>query len=72
MLKKCERKNIHLFFLLKMETEKHFIIECDAFKENRECYADMLATNSWDKLFNLSEAKSTYCKTSQKKTKYIK
>jgi hypothetical protein len=35
-----------------VETKKHFILECEAFKDNRENYAGILATNSWDNLFN--------------------
>ena len=36
----------------KGETEKHFILECEAFKHNRESYADMMANSSWDNLFS--------------------
>ena len=36
----------------KVETEKHFIIECEAFKDSGENYADILAANSWDNLFS--------------------
>ena len=38
----------------KVEIEKHFILECEAFKDIRENYADasILATSSWDNLFN--------------------
>ena len=35
-----------------METEKHFILECEAFKDNKENYAGILATSSWDNLFS--------------------
>ena len=36
----------------KVETEKHFILECEAFKDNMESYADILAASSWDNLFS--------------------
>jgi hypothetical protein len=35
-----------------VETEKHFILECEALKDNRENYAGIMETNSWDNLFN--------------------
>jgi len=35
-----------------VETEKHFILECEAFKHNRESYADMMAVRFWDNLFS--------------------
>ena len=36
----------------KVEIEKHFILECEAFKDNRDRYANVLADKSWDDLFN--------------------
>jgi hypothetical protein len=36
----------------KVETEKHFILECEALKDSRENYAGILAANSWDNLFS--------------------
>jgi Spy/CpxP family protein refolding chaperone len=36
----------------KMETEKHFILECEALKDSRENYVGILAANSWDNLFS--------------------
>lgn len=35
-----------------VESEKHFILECDAFKDIRESYGNMLASVSWHYLFN--------------------
>ena len=35
-----------------METEKHFILECEAFKDNSDRYANVLADKYWDDLFN--------------------
>ena len=32
--------------------EKHFILECEAFKDSRENYAGILAASSWDNLFS--------------------
>ena len=34
----------------KVETEKHFILECEALKDNRDNYISILTTNSWNKL----------------------
>ena len=36
----------------KVEIEKHFILECQAFKDNTNKYANVLANKSWDDLFN--------------------
>jgi len=36
----------------KVETENHFILECEAFKDNIESYAYILVANSWDNLFS--------------------
>jgi hypothetical protein len=36
----------------KVETKKHFILECEAFKDSRENYAGILAASSWDNLFS--------------------
>jgi len=36
----------------KVEIEKHFILECDAFKYIRESYANILGISSWDNLFS--------------------
>ena len=35
-----------------METEKHFILECEAFKDSGENYASILVASSWDNLFS--------------------
>ena len=35
-----------------VETEKNFILECDAFKDIRESYGNMLASVSWHYLFS--------------------
>ena len=35
-----------------METKKHLILECEAFKDNRDRDANVLADKSWDDLFN--------------------
>ena len=35
-----------------VESEKHFILECDAFKDIRESYENMLASFSWHCLFS--------------------
>ena len=36
----------------KVEIEKHFILECEAFKDNRDRYTNVLTNKSWDDLFN--------------------
>ena len=35
-----------------METEKLFILEYEAFKDNRDRYENVLTDKSWDDLFN--------------------
>jgi hypothetical protein len=34
----------------KVETKKHFILECEALKDIRENYAGIIASSSWDNL----------------------
>jgi hypothetical protein len=36
----------------KVETKKHFILECEAFKDNRDNYINILTTSSWNNLFS--------------------
>ena len=36
----------------KVETEKKFILECEAFKDIRENYVGILVASSWDNLFS--------------------
>ena len=36
----------------KVETKKHFILECEAFKDNKDRYVNILTTSSWVDLFN--------------------
>ena len=51
--KNCGRKE-YVFFapLEKWKQKKHFILECEAFKDIRENYAGIMAANSWDNLFS--------------------
>jgi len=59
----------------KVETEKHFILECEAFKVNRESYADMLAASSWDNLFSegfVEKLEAFIVKLHRKRAEYIK
>jgi hypothetical protein len=35
-----------------LETKKHYILECEAFKDSMENYVGILATSSWDNLFS--------------------
>ena len=36
-----------------MGTEKNFILECEAFKDNKESYAHILASIPWDIIFSV-------------------
>jgi hypothetical protein len=36
----------------KVETGKHFILECEALKDSRENYVGILAASSWVNLFS--------------------
>jgi len=36
----------------KVETEKHFILECEAFKDSRDNYINILTASSWNDLFS--------------------
>ena len=36
----------------KVETQKHFILECEAFKDSRDNYMNILTASSWDNLFS--------------------
>jgi len=59
----------------KVETKKHFILECEAFKDNKESYADTLAASSWDNLFNEGFVEKTGAfieKLHKKRAEYIK
>jgi hypothetical protein len=35
-----------------VETEKHFILECEVLKDSRENDAGIMAASSWDNLFS--------------------
>ena len=50
--KKLGQKECIFCIVGEVETEKHFILECDAFKDNRDRYANVLVDKSWDDLFN--------------------
>jgi hypothetical protein len=36
----------------KVKTEKHFILECEAFKDSRDSYVSILTASSWNNLFS--------------------
>ena len=36
----------------KVETKKHFILECEDFKDTRDNYISILTTSSWNNLFS--------------------
>ena len=59
----------------KVEIEKHFILECEAFKDNQESYAKTLTTSSWDNLFSerfIETLGAFILKLHKKKAEYIK
>jgi len=59
----------------KVETKKHFILKCEAFKDNRESYADTLTASSSDNLFSerfVEKIGAFILKLHTKKAKYIK
>jgi hypothetical protein len=37
---------------IKVEAEKHFILECEAFKDSGDSYISILTTSSWNNLFS--------------------
>jgi hypothetical protein len=47
------RKDVYVLHLWKSgNKKKHFILECEAFKDNRDSYVSILTTSSSDNLFN--------------------
>ena len=36
----------------KVETKTHFILECEAFKDSKDRYTNILTASSWDNLFS--------------------
>jgi len=57
----------------KVETQKHFILECEALEDSRENYAGILATSSWDNLFSkecVEKLGAVIVKLHRKRTKY--
>jgi hypothetical protein len=57
----------------KVETEKHFILECEALKDSRENYADILVASSWDNLFNkefVEKLRAVIVKLHRKRAEY--
>lgn len=59
----------------KVEIEKHFILKCEAFKDDRESYANMLAASSWNNLFNeglVEKLEAFIVKLHRKRAEYIK
>jgi len=44
--------DVYILHLSVVELEKHFILECDTFKNMREIYGNMLASISWYCLFS--------------------
>ena len=43
----------------KMGTEKNFILECEAFKDNTESYAHILVSIPWDIIFSMGFVKKS-------------
>ena len=48
----------------KVEREKHFILECESFKDNRDRYTNVLADKSWDDLFKEGTVEKLGCSSS--------
>ena len=36
----------------KVETEQHFILECEAYKDSKDKFVDTICDSSWHNLFN--------------------
>jgi len=73
--RKCGRKGYAFFVLPESGNKKHFILECEAFKDTRESYTDMMTTSSWDNLFSerfVKKLRAFIMKLYRKKAKYIK
>lgn len=74
--KKVWEERVCIFFSSgKVETKKHFILECEAFKDNWESYADMLLASSWDNLFSeefVEKLEESIMKLHRKRAEYIK
>ena len=49
---KCGRKERIFCSSGNVEIKKHFILECEAFKDSRENYVGIMAASSWDNLFS--------------------
>ena len=51
---KTLRQKECVFFtpLVSWRQKKHLILECEAFKDNRDKYVNVLVDKSWDDLFN--------------------
>jgi hypothetical protein len=57
----------------KVETKKHFILECETLKDSRENYAGILAGSSWDNLFSeefVEKLRAVMVKLHRKKVEY--
>ena len=47
-----QKESVFFAPLVRWRQKTHFILECEAFKDNRDRYANVLADKSWDDLFN--------------------
>ena len=53
ILKEAWEESVWMFSTSKkVETKKHFILECEAFKDNKDNYISILTTSSWNNLFS--------------------
>jgi hypothetical protein len=50
--KKLGKKGCVFCTSRKVETEKYFILECEAFKDSRDNYINILTASSWNNLFS--------------------
>lgn len=66
---------MHFLFFQKSRNIKTFHFRIEAFKDNRESYADTLAASSWDNLFNegfVEKTRAFIVKLKKKRVEYIK
>ena len=74
--KEVWEERVYIFCsFVKVETEKHFILECETLKDNGESYGDILTSSSWDNLFSegfVEKLGAFIVKLHRKRVEYIK
>jgi hypothetical protein len=59
----------------KVETKKHFILECEAFKDNKDNYINILTASSWNDLFSegtMEKLRDLIIKLNRKRAELLK